>query len=144
MWVFEQSTGKMHDASGKVLAQGYSGRGEGKNNPAMQTVPCVGPIPIGTYTIAAPRDGTGHGPYAMRLSPDETNQMFGRAGFMIHGDNVHAPGTASEGCIILPRDAREQLWKSGDFRLEVIWGEQEKPAELTNHDAVQDAAAGEN
>jgi hypothetical protein len=46
--------------------------------------------------------------------------MFGRSGFLMHGDNIRLPGTASEGCIILPRDLREAIWNSADHTLEVI------------------------
>ena len=139
MWVYEQVSGKLFARCGALLAQGYSGNGVGKNNPSMQAIKGVGPIPIGTYTIQAPQDNTGHGPFAMRLTQDDTNQMFGRSGFMMHGDNIHAPGTASEGCIIMPRDARERVWNSGDNRLEVIYGEDD-----VNNNAflVQQAAAG--
>jgi hypothetical protein len=104
----------------KLVAHGYSGAGDGKNNPAKQEVQCVGPIPVGTYTIEAPIDTKTHGPYAMHLTPDPKNEMFGRSAFMIHGDSVVHPGTASEGCIILPRAVREQIWASGDRTLEVI------------------------
>jgi hypothetical protein len=46
--------------------------------------------------------------------------MFGRTGFLIHGDAVHAPGTASEGCVILSRTTREQIWESHDHVLQVV------------------------
>src|SRR5262249_6246005 len=51
--VGSQSKGTLSQA-GKVLARGYSGFERGKNNPAMQGVKDVGPIPIGRYTIGAP------------------------------------------------------------------------------------------
>jgi hypothetical protein len=103
-----------------MLASGYSGADTGKNNPDMQDVRDIGPIPQGFYEIEAPIDSSTHGPYAMALVPDVANTMFDRSEFMIHGDGIHNPGHASEGCIILPRFAREQVWQSGDHRLQVV------------------------
>jgi hypothetical protein len=37
----------------------------------------------------------------------------------MHGDSKEHPGCASQGCIILPRPVREQVWHSGDRELEV-------------------------
>ena|ERR1035437_5329862 len=112
----------MIGADGKRLAYGYSGAGAGKNNPAMQKVYDVGPIPRGKYLIDVPVDTVTHGPYVLRLEPDDRNVMFGRAGFLIHGDSVVNPGSASEGCIIMPRFARERIWESLDHELEVVIG----------------------
>ena len=120
MWTWEQSTGKMFNLSGEFYCDGYSGSPEGKNNTLMQAVRDVGPIPIGSYTIEAPVDSKVHGPYALALMPDSMNDMFGRSGFMIHGDSLVAPGTASEGCIIIPRSAREAIWESNDHHLQVV------------------------
>lgn len=119
MWTYQQSTGELwQDAT--HAATGYSGKGEGKNNPEMQDVPNVGPIPVGRYMIGPPVDTQTHGPYALRLSPDAANNMCGRSGFLIHGDSVVHPGTASEGCIILPRAVRGRVYESGDKLIEVV------------------------
>lgn len=120
MWHYEQSTGHLYSDEEKLLAVGYSGHAEGVNDPALQDVHEVGPIPRGTYTIGAPEETPEHGPYVLRLTPDPENEMFGRAGFLIHGDSVVTPGTASQGCIIMPRFAREQVWNSGDHEIEVV------------------------
>jgi hypothetical protein len=119
-WTFEQGTGRLLSQDGSLLTTGYSGAVGYKNNPRMQDVKGKGPIPQGTYTIEAPRDTPDHGPEAMPLAPDSENEMFGRLGFWIHGDSMHAPGTASEGCVILPRFARERVWQSGDHTLRVV------------------------
>lgn len=121
MWIYRQSTGEMTDLHGEIIASGcYSGSGDGKNNPAMQDVPCVGPLPCGVYRIGYPRDTIKHGPFALSLVPDPANQMFGRGDFMIHGDSREHPGCASEGCIIMPIDMREKVAASGDKALTVI------------------------
>lgn len=118
-WVYEQQTGKL--TRNDFVSYGYSGHGEGKNNPALQNVKNVGPIPKGNWTIQGPPfDTEGHGPYVMRLIPQDGTEVFGRSGFLMHGDNVHTPGTASEGCVIMPPLTRQTVWKSGDYNLEVV------------------------
>jgi len=122
MWTYEQLTGRLLNDAGEVVAIGYSGNGEGKNNPHMESVHDAGPIPCGVYDIESPRDTTTHGPFVMPLNQEISNTMYGRAGFLIHGDSVHAPGTASQGCIILARDIRQKIWESGDRSITVVSG----------------------
>ena len=120
MWTYDQATGTLTTPDGTPLCAGYSGaEPDGKNNPSMQNLPCVGPIPQGTYTIGEPFNSTTHGPFAMPLSPAAANEMFGRSGFLMHGDSLEHPGCASEGCIIMPPDARHAVWASGDGGLKV-------------------------
>lgn len=107
--VYEQITGNMFDEGRDLIGKGYSGAGIFKNDPTAQNIPDHGPIPVGRYTIGQPHDSPTHGPYSLPLTPDPTNEMFGRSAFLIHGDSVHAPGTASEGCIIMARGVREQI-----------------------------------
>ncbi len=55
----------------------------------------------------------------IRLVPDAATELFGRSGFLIHGDN--ASGTASQGCIIIGGAAnRQRIWNIGDHRLQVV------------------------
>lgn len=121
-FTYSQTTGVMRRDSGWE-ANGYSGCGQGLNNPAMESVADVGPLPRGTYTISKPFDHPTKGPIVMRLAQDATNEMHGRDGFLIHGDNKQMNHSASEGCIILPRTAREFIGRvvgSGDNRLTVV------------------------
>ena len=125
-WTFEQSTGTLTAPDGNLAATGYAGGNcgknpDGKNNPAMQDVQCVGPLPQGVYTVGAPVEGTHLGPFALPLTPDPSNQMFGRGRFYMHGDTTPA-GNASEGCIIMPRAIREAVSASGDT-ITVVSGE---------------------
>src|SRR5690242_15913774 len=122
MWMYEQATGNLlHEAT--LVGKGYSGNGRGKNNPAMESVHYVGPIPRGFYIIGEPRDTEDHGPFVLPLSPNPVNEMYGRTGFLIHGDKLNAPpGNASEGCIILPHDVRTFVWRTGDKFLQVVSG----------------------
>ena len=119
-WTYSQKTGELHQ-DGKHISTGYSGASDGKNNPAKQNVHNVGPIPAGDWTITGPPiSTTDHGPYVLRLQPGQETETFGRSGFLMHGDSKEHPGTASQGCIIMPRAVREQVWNSGDRDLEVV------------------------
>src|SRR5271165_1598654 len=100
-WIFEQGTGKMY----KLVEVGYSGGNEGKNpegknNPSMDGVKGVGPLPKGVYTLGTPVQQSHLGPFAIPLVPDPANDMKGRGDFYVHGDTTPS-GNASEGCIIL-------------------------------------------
>ncbi len=120
-WTFQQSTGQMTDPNGDVVATGYSGHNGGINDPSQQATPNVGPLPQGNYTIGPAHTPPDHlGVFALPLYPDAANQMFGRFGFFIHGDNVHMNRTASDGCIIMPMGVRQQIVSSGDTALTVI------------------------
>jgi RHS repeat-associated protein len=128
-WIYHQSSGVMQHVSdaGNVDATingGYSGHGPGVNNPAMQDVSGIGPLPTGNYSIRPMQNNTtGSGVLlrsSMRLTPDPTNDMFDRAGFLIHGDNSRNNHSASEGCIILNLAARNQIAHSDDHCLQVV------------------------
>jgi hypothetical protein len=119
MYIYVQNSGQlMHN--GQDIARGYSGSGADKNCPASQFKHNCGPIPVGSYEIQEPHDSPAHGPYAMGLAPHMDNHMFGRSGFLMHGDSLQHFGQASEGCIILDRAIRERVWDSGDHYLTVI------------------------
>ena len=117
-WTYDQASGVLSDGAGPV-ATGYSGHAAGRNNPDMESVANVGPIPRGQYTIGEPYDTTTHGPFVMRLTPVAGNDCCGRSGMLIHGDNA-ATHDASQGCIILTRAVREQVWESDDRNLTVL------------------------
>lgn len=119
-WIFEQGTGFLLSPTGQIVTKGYSGAPGYVDNPDDEAMQNKGPLPRGVYSIAAPQDTEAHGPYAMALSPAPGNEEFGRGGFMIHGDSIEKQGTASEGCVILSRAAREQIWNSGDHQLTVV------------------------
>lgn len=98
-------------------AVGYAGRELGRNNPLMQRVKGVGPLPRGNYKVAHPIRHPRLGPVAFPLEPSPDTDTFGRSGFFIHGDN--ARGNASHGCIILPRHVRDLCERHGLSELEV-------------------------
>jgi len=114
-----------HNANGrlfrdeKFLASGYSGFADGKNNPALMNEPDIGPIPCGVYDLEKITH-PGLADPVFRLNPHPENNMFGRAGFLIHGDSVAAPGTASHGCIIMMRSVRNNIATEGDKTITVV------------------------
>ena len=124
-WVYSQSTGRLSrvaaDGTVTVVATGYSGNGNGLNNPAMQDTPNVGPIPQGGYTIQHQQDNTtAHGvlPGSMRLTPNHDNPTT-RAGFLIHGPHANDRQDSSNGCPIFSRAVRDQIANSGDTCFQV-------------------------
>jgi hypothetical protein len=124
-WSFSQGRGDMMYPDGQTAAAGYSGRDAGYNNPQMQSVDNTGPVPRGGYSIGAAFTHAIAGPVTMRLIPDHSNLMFGRDGFMIHGDtpahfaHPRPDNSASHGCIVLPHNVREDIANSTDRRLVV-------------------------
>ena len=116
-FVYHQSTGKL-TLDGKEIGQGYAGKGDGKNNPDKEAVKRVGPIPRGLWTIGKPRE------YKKMANCFDLNPVdhdaLGRSQFLIHGDSRTAPGTASEGCIILSPEVRKKIADSGVTRLRVV------------------------
>jgi hypothetical protein len=113
-----QQTGQLL-LNGKVIGVGYSGKGVGKNNPKMEQISKVGPIPTGKYTIGPAYIHPQKGPLTLNLSPNG-HFTHGRSDFLIHGDSCAHPGNASEGCIVLPRNIRNRIATSGDTLLEVV------------------------
>lgn len=127
MLLYTQRLGNLYvvDLLGKpvklIANNGYSGNGAGKNDPDMQCLQDNGPIPQGLWNIVgvfnknpdkAPTD------FALKLSPDPTTDVCGRTNFWIHGDRNENPPfdpqSASEGCIIYPRNIRELIWNNQD------------------------------
>lgn len=119
MWTYKQSTGQLFDGDGYLVATGYAGKGSCKNSPTAQSVKDFGPLPQGFYTIEAPVNHPVVGKFALPLIPDESNEMYGRMGFFMHGENPAHPGCSSDGCPVLPLAAREQV-AQGSPRLQVI------------------------
>ena len=117
-WTWHQSTGLL--TRDQKSWRGYSGAARGRNNPALQAAIGIGPIPQGRWTIADRHDSPNTGPCTLTLVPDPDTATFGRSAFRIHGDSIAHPGTASHGCIILPRAVRDAIWRSGDRNLQVV------------------------
>lgn len=119
MWKYDQTTGDFY-INNEYVETGYSGKKpDGYNNPNKECDKNIGPIPRGFYTIEERVDS----PTAVTLplKPDSPNYCSPkRDGFLIHGDSVSNPGTASTGCIILSKSTRDRVSKSADKRLQVV------------------------
>jgi hypothetical protein len=116
-FVYHQATGKL-TLKGKEIAQGYSGKRDGKNNPDKEAVRNVGPIPQGLYTIGKQRVFKKM-THCFDLTP-LGHIARDRSGFLIHGDSRTAPGTASRGCIVLPLETRKKIAASGIVKIRVV------------------------
>jgi hypothetical protein len=109
-WKYHSDTGLIESPTGFALGESYSGNGAGLNNPAMESVHNVGPIPRGKWMIGQFFDDPGgKGPVVAHLVDCDGTETFGRSGFMIHGDNSALNHSASEGCIVAPRFIRDQI-----------------------------------
>jgi hypothetical protein len=120
MWTYVVVTGTLSHM-GVQVGCGYSGHGDGINNPTLDWESNVGPIPAGQWTIGEAIDHPTLGPVAMPLIPNIGTAMFGRGGFWIHGDSIEFAGLeeASHGCIIFARSLREQISSALDKSLTV-------------------------
>ena len=123
MFTYSQATGELFQ-DGKLIGTGYSGRNipdgpQGRNNPGLESVRDVGPIPRGLYTIDDPVSVPNHAFPVFALIP-HGQPPYGRTGFLIHGNNVQ--NDASRGCIILDFPARTAVEEAlqNDRELEVI------------------------
>jgi hypothetical protein len=119
MWTYRVVDGDLflNDA---YEGRGYSGNGKGKDNPSWEHIANVGPIPRGLWQISRPIVHAHLAPPVLRLTPAPGTDTFGRDGFLIHGDKIVAPGTASHGCIILGPAIRKAIAASADKTLQVV------------------------
>jgi len=126
-WKFEISSGKVFDPVGTLAGLGYAGGNKGQdpagvNNPADESLKDIGPLPEGRYAFGEPVEHSQLGPFAIPLIPDPGNEMYGRGSFYIHGDTADLDHSASEGCLILARNVREEMWASPDHLIQVVSG----------------------
>jgi hypothetical protein len=123
MWLYLSRSGallrSLPTGHREIVAYGFAGRREGLNDPDLQHVKGIGPLPEGLYTIEAPHDSATTGPYTLRLVPHPNNRMFGRSSFAMHGPNKAAPAESSHGCMVFEITRRRLTWESGDHTLKV-------------------------
>ncbi|MDD5222998.1 MAG: MopE-related protein [bacterium] len=130
---YSQSTGSLScvDECKKVSLSAlcYSGFMEGKNNPYMQDVKDVGPIPRGEWKINNAFQTIIKRPghvirNAIYLRPLANNDVWSTNrkkydSFYIHGDNQTHPGDSSTGCIICLLKVRQEIIQMGGGSLTV-------------------------
>lgn len=92
-----------------LVGMGYSGHMAFANKPDKQQVAGSGPIPRGMYRTSLGIDHPRLGKQAIRLTPASASEVFGRSDFWVHGDNSKGDRSASRGCIILSRTARDWI-----------------------------------
>jgi RHS repeat-associated protein len=123
-WEYCQVTGRLYynnitTGQRTLTGTGYSGCGVGLNNPGMQGVGDVGPIPQGYWTIGPMRNSVRTGPHVLDLIPKPETDLFGRDNsFQIHGNNTCDDQSASRGCIVLDRAIRDVIAQSCD---DLLW-----------------------
>lgn len=122
MWIYTQSTGELRygTLTAPVIETGYAGKGEGKNSTAHEQIRNVGPLPRGLWQMGGAYTDKKRGVDVIPLFADKHTELYGRSGFLVHGDKAGAPGTASEGCIILGAKTRRRLALSPDRWLVVV------------------------
>ncbi len=111
-FVWDVATGTLF-LNGKTIGSGYSGAPGFVNNPEAEGRRNQGPIPRGRWKIGRPTQVHPRlGRLVIPLTPDG-HDAKGRSAFLIHGDSLRRPGTASQGCIILPYAVRLFIASSG-------------------------------
>jgi hypothetical protein len=133
-WTYSQSGATLTAPDGTVYQDTdpnytvYSGKGPGLNNPELQHIPNVGPLPRGKWLLDFEDDVEGLGSYQIRL------KFIGIAGlpltrqvdtFLIHGESLPPvlPHFSSEGCLILSPEAARKTIVDHHLQkvLNVIW-----------------------
>lgn len=115
-FIYRQTNGHM-TKDDHLIGVGYSGNGEGLNNPDKEREVAVGPIPRGQWHIDRWDEHHGEkGPIVAVLSP-VGHDAHGRSEFLIHGPHANDHQDSSHGCIILARPIREAMRASGDMDL---------------------------
>lgn len=116
MWTYTQLRGQILN-NGEFIGTGHSGHGPGLNNPDMEDVAGVGPIPRGQWRIVRWDDQHGAlGPIVAILEPIGHN-AHNRSLLRIHGPSASHPLTDSDGCIVAEHDCRVEWRASGDMDL---------------------------
>jgi len=118
MFTWKVKAGELWQGEKKV-GSGYSGAPGFVNNPEAEGRRNQGPIPRGKWRIGRPVQVHPRlGRIVIPLTPDG-HSAKGRSAFLIHGDSLSRPGTASQGCIILPYAVRLFVASSGEVELVV-------------------------
>lgn len=110
----------------RALADCYAGAPGFVNDPDADHLRSRGPLPRGLYRLIV-REHPRFARPAIWLSPFASNEMHGRSGFWLHGDNAKRDRSASTGCIVMGFHDREWIANrlrrnDGGDTLEVVSG----------------------
>jgi hypothetical protein len=128
MHTYYRKTGRWIAPDGKLLGiciaglddgDGVLEPGEGLNDPSMEKVKGVGPLPAGLYRLGRPFTHPTAGPFTMRLEPLPGTKLYDRSGFLFHGGRKTAPGV-SHGCVVGDRPVREAANAYADRLVQVV------------------------
>jgi len=115
---FNRAEGRWYGPDGAVLGSAWAGNDasptfnpkkvHGKNNPAMDHLKNIGPLPAGDWIVGPWHTHPTLGPICAYLVPAEGTDAKGRSGFAIHGPDRDPAtyGQESRGCIATPRPTR--------------------------------------
>jgi hypothetical protein len=120
-YVYKQTTGQLM-LNNEIIGAGYSGKGQGRNNPATENQKNVGPIPAGSYKIMGKRVDGQTGATIVDTLPSGHNaagRWPGTERFAIRGD-TNPPGMGPAGDIVVPRQVLDKIDPNGFPDLKVI------------------------
>ena len=107
--IVSQGGGTIKSSLGVFVAMCWAGCGIGKNNPSMQEVHDIGPLPRGLYRVGPWEEmHPGLGPMVAHLEM-VSGESFGRSGFYFHGpaNDPAKYGQESHGCVVVAHAGRE-------------------------------------
>jgi len=117
-WVYEVNKKSFYLNDDFKFSARYAGAPGYKNDTQYECLANKGPLPRGKYRIVGqPFKHPTAGRFTLRLEPYASNNMCGRAGFLIHGDSRKHLGEASNGCIVANPEDRKAIWDSMDKEL---------------------------
>lgn len=91
-WIYDVNKRSFYLNSEFKFHANYAGAPGYKNDTKYECIPNKGPLPRGKYRIVGvPFTHKHAGQFTLRLQPLQGNNMCGRAGFLIHGDNIKNP-----------------------------------------------------
>ena len=132
VWTFNQTKGWLDKDGILVSKDCYSGFMEGFNNPSLEMVEGVGPLPSGPWKIyGPPKNDPKLGEYVLTLTPATSSfrariVAMGRDpdSFRCHGKPMPPAdiNSGSHGCLCADKVTRTRMYQSGDTDLEVISG----------------------
>jgi hypothetical protein len=121
IYVYNQTTGQLK-LDNKLICTGYSGKGQARNNPAMQAVK-DGPIPIGEYMITGKQDDPNLGGQNIGLLPVAGGNFFNRfpgERFAILPE-TNPPNNPPSGCfIVVPRNVLDTISTDPFTKVQVV------------------------